>query len=368
MIHIFKNFYLTLDSDIDESFDRVVISELIGQQTFKSLEGTKGKLICGSLSIDDFVGPNKIYSSWQNFFDEMYNYNSKVILYTNKEQLIEILCLWFFSIFKKPDVVKTFNLIKSILYRYLVFNSSRFNNKDKKNTNFSIDYVEYKKSYDRIKFQKIDVQKYKNDLSLEYYLSSYLYDNSYKELLKKNILIMLRKDLVKYFYEVKEIFLVHLMTKNFTDHLKLTKEYNFENFTEIENDESEFVKLFTNDNIWNTKYTSLIFNDNKDINIESITEKDKETFFKFARIAGNCWNEENIYSFVKSDIKKLDFLVCFENFTDELLEKLLEVESSTQHAAGSFFSIDLKTVNHYFIQALLANKNNKQFLENYILT
>jgi len=50
-----------------------------------------------------------------------------------------------------------------------------------------------------------------------------------------------------------------------------------------------------------------------------------------------------------------------------MLKYILEVESTYEHAAGSFFSIDLETVNHYFVQALLDawNDGNKEFLEQY---
>jgi len=105
------------------------------------------------------------------------------------------------------------------------------------------------------------------------------------------------------------------------------------------------------------------------ISLTEITEEDIENFKEFTIISGSVWNEESIYSFVKSDINKLDFLGCFTDFTDELLDKIIETESEFEHAAGSFFSIDLETVNHYLITAILeSNKlEDKSFIERHAL-
>jgi hypothetical protein len=110
-------------------------------------------------------------------------------------------------------------------------------------------------------------------------------------------------------------------------------------------------------------YTSF----NNEITFSNITKDDIELFKKFNNIAGNSWNEESIYTYIKSDINKLDFLPCLLNFTDDLLEKIIETEATFSHSAGSFFSIDLGTVNHYLIQSILKNKNNKEYLKFYIL-
>ena len=51
--------------------------------------------------------------------------------------------------------------------------------------------------------------------------------------------------------------------------------------------------------------------------------------------------------------------------TDKQLDMIIETEATYEHAAGSFFSIDLETVNHYFVQALL--DGNKNFREQYAI-
>ena len=51
--------------------------------------------------------------------------------------------------------------------------------------------------------------------------------------------------------------------------------------------------------------------------------------------------------------------------TDKQLDAIIKVESEYKHSAGSFFSIDLETVNHYFVQAIL--DGNKDFRDQYAI-
>jgi hypothetical protein len=54
-----------------------------------------------------------------------------------------------------------------------------------------------------------------------------------------------------------------------------------------------------------------------------------------------------------------------DGFTDQRLEDLLEMEAKFENAAGSFFSIDLETVNHYFMQTLILNRTDTEFVSKY---
>ena len=103
----------------------------------------------------------------------------------------------------------------------------------------------------------------------------------------------------------------------------------------------------------------------KNVNFDAITAKHVKSLQKFTKLAGACWQEESVYEFVKSDVSKLDFVkaVSAGEITDKELDTILEVEATYEHAAGSFFSIDLETVNNYFVQGLL--DGNKEFREQY---
>jgi hypothetical protein len=107
------------------------------------------------------------------------------------------------------------------------------------------------------------------------------------------------------------------------------------------------------------------------INIEAITAEDVTAFEEYTHISGACWGEEEIYKHIKSDINKMAFLDIFDGgikkdgFTDQRLEDLLEMEAKFENAAGSFFSIDLETVNHYFMQTLILNRTDTEFVSKY---
>jgi len=146
--------------------------------------------------------------------------------------------------------------------------------------------------------------------------------------------------------------------------------YDFTNYDEVLKDTSEFPSLFLNNKIWKTPYMNKA-SSGKNINFHAITKKDIKSFAKFNKISGQCWNEESIYEFIKSDVSKLDFIECITSveMSDKQLNMILETEATYEHAAGSFFSIDLETVNSYFVQALLDAylAKDKKFTDQYAI-
>ena len=71
------------------------------------------------------------------------------------------------------------------------------------------------------------------------------------------------------------------------------------------------------------------------------------------------YQKSDSYLKIEQDVVKWSGIV----FVDKELDTILEVEATYVHAAGSFFSIDLETVNNYFVQGLL--DGNKEFREQY---
>lgn len=133
---------------------------------------------------------------------------------------------------------------------------------------------------------------------------------------------------------------------------------------DILDDTSTFPDLFLNDRIWKYKYMNhATTGDN--VHFTNITAQDITNFKDFTTKSGECWSEENVYTQIKSDVNKLDFLDIYTDFTDARLTDLLNAESTFENAAGSFFSIDLETVNHYFVQTILERKTDTTFLSKY---
>lgn len=377
MIHLFKKVYVSSDKLIDLSLNRVVVSERFGYKVSDSLNETaKGFLIIKGQNFDEIIGQEKEYTDWESFFKEMYKFQNetlqKVMIYCDDASMMRLLSAWFKLILPNSTKISIKSLIESYIFKYNVFHKGRFStNNGNLYYDYTVDTTNFSNQYDSLSTLTPGefITEIKSNVGVEFLLASYLKNKSYKDELKNVLKILITKDLEKYLYELKEIFFVHILTNKFTNKLNLNKTYNFENFTEIENDGSKFVELFINERIWNYKYMSHPSSTRQNINLKNITEEDKKLFKEFTTISGSTWNEEDIYSFVKSDINKLDFLQCFNNFTDELLDKIIETESNFEHAAGSFFSIDLESVNHYLISEILEAHKNKdeKFITNYSL-
>ena len=208
----------------------------------------------------------------------------------------------------------------------------------------------------------------KSALSLEYLLATYLANGKMKKELKTVMQILVKKDLEKYLGELKETFFSHILTQRFMSKLNLNKTYDFTNYNEILNDDSEYPTVFMSPLIWKLPFLAKPTS-GKNIQFNNITNKDIQSFGKFANIIGTTWEEGKQLEFVNADISKLDFIeyIQGEGMTDEQLDNIIEVESSYDHEAGSFFSIDLETVNNYFIQAILDAHKAKdvEFLKQY---
>jgi hypothetical protein len=369
MLHLLKKVYLTSDRAIDIDLDRVVISKNYGIKPLNSITVEHGLLINYSKDITDIVGADKDYSDITDMITTLAefceNSQKRVIIYADDSAFVKIIAYWYKLTFRNIDSESAKLYLDNSLSKFYTFESARANRFATTDTAFSIDTSSFDsefKSATPVGREEF-LGKYLSDISVEGLLASYLYNGSAKQELKASLTPLISKDLEKYLYELKEIFFTHFTTRRLADKLSLDKHYDWTNLTTIFQDQSRFGELFINDRIWNKKtmYTPTA-GDN--VKLSNITQADVQAFRDFAVIAGSTWDEESSYVNVKSDINKLDFLGVVTDFSDELLDTIIDVESSFEHAAGSFFSIDLETVNHYFIEALLTAKNsgNSDFL------
>ena len=169
-----------------------------------------------------------------------------------------------------------------------------------------------------------------------------------------------------YLLELKEIFFSQLLVPEFTSKLALAKTYTWKNMEDIINDTTTFANLFVSNRIWSHKYLQTA-STGKNVKFENITSDDITNLKQFNTYASDTWEELAVYHFVKQDKSKLDFIGIFTDFTDDLLNDIIDTQSSYEHEAASFFSVDLVTVNHYFIKAILDAKanNDTEFLNTY---
>lgn len=364
MIHLFKKVYITSDFFIDVKQHRLVISETRGFPIDHSLQ-QYGHVLNSVLSLDDLVGPEKQFETLKDVFVSINDFvtnntNSKFIIYADEQNLSTILYAWYKELLPNATQETIYSIIKSAIFRLNVFHVNFFES----TTSFSFENK-------KINFVEPQIEislggelppEIKTTVSVEFLLASYLYNGSYKNELKKSLIPLIKKDLEKYLFEIKEILFVHLLTPGFNSQLELPVQpslSNIENVTEWT--ESKYIEVFTTPRIWNMKFLSLPSSSKQNIKLDQLTNDDIQTIKDFTTICGNTWEEESVYHFIKSDVNKLDFInaIDINTFTDELLDQIIDVESTFQHAAGSFFSIDLSSVNHYLVTTiLLYNKEN----------
>lgn len=373
MLHLFKKIYVEVDYKISINQDRIVISDEHGNGMLDVLEkNSDGKLLDFSKKFDDIIVKYGSFVKFMQFVSkEQDKTNKPIIIFADKTAFVQIVSNWYKLIFKNPDAEKSYSLFKSYCFREKLFSSGRLSiNKIKSNLDF--DKIQFISEFnsavisnsDKINFLKDN----KSTLSIEYLLSSYLFDGSCKDELKNRVKILIRIDLEKYLFELKEIILVHLLRKKFQKLIGATTVYDFSNFYDMIDDESPLIRVFFKPELWSDQ--GLVRpSSSGTVNFQNMTQDDVDNIMKFTELAGQEWEEKNFYRFNKSDMGKMAFVKHLQttNLSDEGLKEIIDFEIRGNHAAGSFYSIDLQTVNHYFIDFVLNSirENKKENIRHY---
>lgn len=380
MLHLFSKIYLATDNIVDVNFDRVVVSDTHGIDVSDAYKLNHGTLIAYGKDLPDIIGEGKKYSSVVALFESLATKinttGKRIVIYADDQAFAKIIAHWYKLAFANPDKAACQTLYENAVYRYQVFYKGRFSrNVGNTDLTHTIDTSAFGDAFDTAVIDATEKTNFlgihRSKMSVEFMLATYFAGKTdILPDLKNSIKHLMKKDLEKYFYELKEIFWVHFQTKRFTDKLGFSKTYDWSNFKDIENEPSKYAQLMLNDRLWKYKYMNFATTGDN-INIEKITAEDVTAFEEYTEISGACWGEEEIYKHIKSDINKMAFLDIFDDgikkdgFTDQRLEDLLEMEAKFENAAGSFFSIDLETVNHYFMQTLILNRTDTEFVSKY---
>lgn len=378
MFHLFKKIYLDIDKNLKTFNDRIVISKNQGFRIASELEESfDGKLFYFSTSLDDLVGDDKQFTSLVDMMNKismsLEEKGRPITIYADEENFLKLFIFWCKLVLKDAKSEECFRLLKSYCFRENLFSDGRIKI-SRKNVSLDFEKEIFNSLFETITVdsseKEVFIGKNKQFCSVEFLLASFLYDGSSSKELKNIFKILIKKDLEKYFYELKEILFVHILRKSFQTKIQTTKSYDFSNFYEILNDESPLVKVFFKKEIWNNEG---LFRPSTsgNINFENITDADVDNFMRFTELAGEEWEEENFYRFTKSDKNKLTFLkhITKDVMTDNDLKEIIEFELKGNHAAGTFYSIDLETVNNYFIDFLFNSyrENKKEDIKPYIL-
>lgn len=374
MFHLFKKIYLAHENIIDVNFDRVVISQANGVAARDYLQAHHGQLLSYGQSMTDLIGDDKTYSSFTNMLDTLATKSNetgkKIVIYVDNNNFTKFIVNWYKTVLANPDETATLNLINSNIFRYKVFSRGRFVRVTNGSLasqitlqNYSTEWSSISAPSDRATF----VANHKSGFNVELLLATYLNNGNEKSELKSTIQTLIKKDLEKYLYELKEIFFAHYTVPGFASNLNLAKTYDLSNHSDIMDDTTTYADLFLNRRIWNYEYMNTA-STGENVNFSDITSTDITNFKAFNTIAGTDWSETPAYTNIKSDVSKLDFIDVLSDFTDTRLTNLIDTEATLENESGSFFSVDLETVNNYFVQSILQNKEDSTYLAKYSIS
>lgn len=355
MLHLFKKVYLDVDDRINLEYDRAVISQHFGFQMYQELNKVvKGQLVKYGQTVEDVGGVLQLLKDLNDQIDVS---NKTTVIYADRAAFTQIIASWLKAVLPNATTDDAYLFLKAYLFKDRMFGATR-QSMSSKIVDFDIDRNSFAAAYELVEVTdefKAFVKLIAEGLSIEFMLATYLVDGSYRMPLKASMSALVRKDLEKYLYELKEIVCVHVLRPSLQERLQVTKPYDFTNMTEFINDPSPLVQVFFKPEIW-TDIGMNRASSNGTINFDAITDEDIELFRAFTEIAGSEWEEENYYRFIKSDIIKLDFIPFLrdEVLSNASLAAILDFEMNVNHSAGSFYSIDVSTVNNYFMDYILA--------------
>lgn len=388
MFHLFKKVYIDFDDKISMSYDRIICSNEFGGKA-DAIDLSRvfyGELIATSKSVEDLIGKNKSFETLIELFEELNtrvdNTDSRVFIYCDKESYLILIAKWLRVLLPFCDASHAWKFLKSHLFKEKNFANSRLSASERfyKNaeswlmaeTEFRHHWNKESLTNDQRLQYKPFLEKVKTSLRVEFLLAGYLYDKRYGDTFAKCITPLIKKDLEKFLNEHKEIILVHFQRPVFQQLLEVQNgPYTFDNFYNMMDDPAPLIQLMFNPEIWGEERSSMLpISSSGNITFSTFTDEDIENLKKYSVIVGKIWSDEEWYTTLRSETDKFEFIKMLRNkdyFTIEDLDEIINYEIFHQsHSAGSFYAIDLRTVNTYFIDHILMNYEDKSKLRPYV--
>lgn len=390
MFHLFKKVYLDFDDRINMSYDRIICSLPYGG-TGDSVDLSKvfyGMRLASVRYIDELFGEKgKPFKDFLEMLELMNSkvdeHNSPVYVYCDKESYFRFAILWMKILLPYLDKENGWKFMKSHLFKEKNMVNSRLSSSERFARNLEgwvVLEAEFSVYWDAIevtdedrKYYKPFLDKVHDSLRIEFQLCSYLYDKRYGDHFAKGLTPLVKKDLEKFLYELKEVIIVHFQRPLFQELLRVENgPYDFDNFYDMPQDPSPYIQMLFNPKIWgDTRTTLYSASSGGKINFREITPNDVRLLREYATITGRVWSDSKWITSLRSESDKFDFIHMYRNkdqLSVEDADKILEYETHHQyHSAGAFYAIDLRSVNTYFVDFILQNYTDKDKLKPYVI-
>jgi hypothetical protein len=371
MFHLFSKIYLENDSNIDPSYNRVVISQTNGVPLLGDLNKVfSGELIAYGKNLDSVTNVSS-FLDLLTLLEQKSNQSDKIIyIYADTENYYKILATWLKIILPSATVEDVSKYVNTYFVYKKFWQVARMTTQITSNLDFN--KTKFENYYNSISINKNDYTDFINNnvenFNIELLLSSYLSKGTRKEELKVQLTYFLKIEFTKMLYEAKEILMYNLLNPSYLSNLGVTETYTIDNFQDVIKNSNPIIQTMFNSNIWK----NLSLSGTTLTNLKNLNENDIEERIDYANITDQ--DLENIKQVILQSStydNKINSIKLFKNgnISDSDLSSLLELQSeqNTIDSSGTFYSVNSPTINSYFIQHIfnLYKNNNLQDLESY---
>jgi hypothetical protein len=243
MLHLFNKTYLDVDFCIDINEHRIVVSKENGVSMLEVLEKiSSGKLYAAGETVDTIVGHDKNYTSMNDLFEFCLNFNKttnkKMIIYCDQVAYMTIAATWFKTIFFDITADAAYNIIKAYFTKLILFGGRNEWNTTSLFSEFIFGKAEFNSVFNNIVLEENYLgilDKVTGFRSIEYLVSSYLYNKSHKEELKEKLSLMINRNIEGAMEDLWRHYQETALMESFQQARGL-QYYNFDNILDMEND------------------------------------------------------------------------------------------------------------------------------------
>lgn len=365
MLHIFGKIYLTTDEFIDHDCDKILISSVIGgsDSYSKYEEFTNSKILINEISLENVVGSSGVFKDFVDFFnflfEEYKKTNRKIVINAEEKFFHNILWNWYKIILEDETFENVKKVVNLQIFNYKMFKENLITPKTYfvKNIDTKLpEKIEF--IIDNSKIVNF-IEKIKTEIGIEFILSSYCYNGSYKKELKDKIQVLYKKSLESYMYDLRELFLLNYMNDSFAEKVKLNHRYNFDNYEKVFDDGSETTEMLFKNQVWNSLVFKMPSTKGNILNFDEFNQNSVDALIKFI---DQSELNLNIHKKCLLNYKILN------DFTDEVLNQYIDSESTNQEPEPLVLNLSLGTVNTFLVKDILKKyTNNKTKLKNLVL-
>lgn len=382
MIHLFKKIYIASDNHIDQfSPKKIIVSSAIGEADSYSAyeEFTNSEVLFSFKQSSLLIGPDGIFETHFKFFkhlQEVYNLDEKpIVLYLDKITTYEFLINWFNIILENNSFdnlleISEFSVFYNRLYNSGSSHTKHFSSTAAENVSYEkLIHLEKDTLQNKITTVALEenlnfIASIKGDLSLEFLLSSYLTDKSYKDELKKKTRTFYKKSVDSFLYDLRDVFMLNCFDSQFMNSMGVTNSYDLANISEIFNDQSETCRVLFRSPVWNTNFFKgeSSRNDGGLLNFQNLNNVTSAELIQLVDLIRHT--DETIGTEIRFPLGKIAlslYGIAEENFSDSLLDQLIQ-EETTQAYEGIVYGPTIgNSVNIMLIKFLLTKFKLQDF-------